>query len=60
MQDCKVEGALVVNHKPQSKGKLLKNYPPCQYCGKMDILYVKVGKKQMQGARTTNNLVMKM
>ncbi|XP_049365198.1 uncharacterized protein LOC125830022 [Solanum verrucosum] len=33
-QDDMVEGALVVNHKTQSKGKFLKNYPPCQHCGK--------------------------
>ncbi|XP_049358706.1 uncharacterized protein LOC125823364 [Solanum verrucosum] len=33
-QDGMVEGALVGNHKTQSKGNFLKNYPPCQHCGK--------------------------
>ncbi|XP_049356429.1 uncharacterized protein LOC125821049 [Solanum verrucosum] len=33
-QDGMVEGALVASHKTQSKGKFLKNYPPCQHCGK--------------------------
>jgi len=33
-QDGMVEGALVASHKTQSKGKYLKNYPPCQHCGK--------------------------
>lgn len=33
-QDGMVEGALVANHKTQSKGKYLNNYPPYQHCGK--------------------------
>ncbi|XP_055835257.1 uncharacterized protein LOC129903740 [Solanum dulcamara] len=33
-QDGMVEGVLTTNHKTQSKGKFLKNYPPCKYCGK--------------------------
>ncbi|XP_060183231.1 uncharacterized protein LOC132613204 [Lycium barbarum] len=34
-QDGMVEGALAASHKTQSKGGNLKNYPPCQHCGKM-------------------------
>ncbi|XP_049362599.1 uncharacterized protein LOC125827335 [Solanum verrucosum] len=33
-QDRMVEGALVASHKTQSKGKIFKNYQPCQHCGK--------------------------
>ncbi|XP_019257892.1 PREDICTED: uncharacterized protein LOC109236130 [Nicotiana attenuata] len=33
-QDGMVEGALAANHKTQSKGNNVKNYPPCQHCGK--------------------------
>ncbi|XP_059309741.1 uncharacterized protein LOC132060849 [Lycium ferocissimum] len=34
-QDGMVEGALAASHKTQSMDKNLKNYPPCQHCGKM-------------------------
>ncbi|XP_060182940.1 uncharacterized protein LOC132612881 [Lycium barbarum] len=34
-QNGMVEGALAASHKTQNRGKNLKNYLPCQHCGKM-------------------------
>ncbi|XP_016576604.2 uncharacterized protein LOC107874288 [Capsicum annuum] len=58
-QDNIFEGALVANHKTQSRGKIFKNYLPYENCGKMGHPPYRCWKSQTRSVTSAISLAMK-
>ena len=59
-QDVMIEGALVISHTTQNKGKFMKTYPLCEHGGKNRHPSYKCWEKHMHSVRTPYNFVIKL